>query len=135
MNVEPLTLTVECESCKKRFPITQEQASNSITHKKEFIVKGEKIFLTYYDCPECGYRHFVQIDDETSMQELTRVKIEFGKLAAKRRKGKEISKRQSEKFKNSRQHLSEYRRNLMTKFTGESIIDSNGEVYYLRFSV
>lgn len=133
--MEQLKLMFECEDCKQKFPVTQDQAPNSLTHKKEFKVNGQSIFLTYYDCPHCGRRHFVQIDDESSLQELVRVKNEFIRLATKRQKGKSIPKKQSEKFKKSRQHLSDYRTNLMKEFTGKVAIDETGTEYTLRFSV
>ena len=125
-----MNFLVECEECKKKFNV-----SGFITHKKEFKVNGRSIYLTYYDCPQCGKRHFVQIDDKESLQELERNKIEFRKLAAKRKKDKPITKRQSENFKNSRQHLAEYRIKLMKEFTGKSIIDESGTVFILRFSI
>lgn len=125
----------QCEDCGKRFPVSQDQAPNSLTHKKEFKSNGQSIFLTYYDCPSCGRRHFVQIDDEQSLQELTRIKNEFIKLSVRKRKGKAISKRQSENFKKARQHLAEYRTKLMEGYTGKSAIDETGMEYILRFSV
>ena len=128
-------LMVECEDCKKRFPVSSNVAANSITHKKEFKVNGQSIFLTYYDCPHCGKRHFVQIDDTNSMQELARVSSEFVKLNVAMKRGKRISKRQSEKFKESRQHLAEYRMNLMQEYTGKVVIDVTGIPYTLRFIV
>ena len=135
MENKTFSMMVECEDCKKQFPISGEQAPNSLNHKKEFISNGQSIFLTYYDCPHCGRRHFVQIDDKNSMQELVRVTNEFYKLAAMRKKDKTISKRQSEKFKKARQHLSDYRRNLMKEFTGKTAIDVAGISYELRFSI
>lgn len=129
-------LVVQCEVCKQRFPVSREHAPNSLTHKKEYKVNGKSIYLTYYDCPHCGKRHFVQIDDENSMKMLEDTKKQFIKLSVKRRKGKTISKRQSEKFKKSRQHLSEYRTNLMKDFTGKFIVDNEtGAEIELRFSV
>lgn len=133
--MEQFKLMFECEECKKKFPVTQDQAPNSLTHKKEFKSNGQSIFLTYYDCPHCGKRHFVQIDDASSLQELVRVTNEFKSIMVKRQKGKTISKKQSDKFKKSRQHLSDYRMNLMKEFTGKSAIDDAGAVYILRFSV
>ena len=91
--------------------------------------------MTYYDCPNCGRRHFVQIDDVSSLQELVRVTNEFKSLAIKRQKGKTISKKQSDKFKKSRQHLSDYRINLMKEFTGKIAVDETGAEYTLRFSI
>lgn len=133
--MEQFNLMFECEDCKKKFPITGEQAPNSLTHKKEFKSNGQSIFLTYYDCPHCGKRHFVQIDDINSLQELVRVTKEFKSLMIKRQKGKTVSKKQSDKFKKSRQHLSDYRMNLMKDFTGKLVIDETGTEHVLRFSV
>lgn len=133
--MEQFKLMFECEACKKRFPVTQDQGPNSLTHKKEFTSNGQSIFLTYYDCPHCGKRHFVQIDDTSSMQELVRVTNEFKSLMVKRQKGKTISRKQSDKFKKSRQHLSDYRTTLMKEFTGKSAVDETGTEYILRFSV
>lgn len=130
-----LNLMFECESCKQKFPVSQDQAPNSLTHKKEFNVNGQSIFLTYYDCPHCHNRHFVQIDDTSSLQELARITTEFRALMVKRQKGKTISKKQSDKFKKARQHLSVYRTNLMKEFTGKTVIDESGIEYILRFSV
>ena len=128
-------LIFECEDCKKKFPVTQDQAPNSLTHKKEFTSNGQSIFLTYYDCPHCGKRHFVQIDDTSSLQELVKVTNEFKSLMVKRQKGKTISKKQSDKFKKSRQHLSDYRMNLMKQFTGKLATDETGAEYVLRFNI
>lgn len=133
--MEQFKLMFECEDCKQKFPVTQDQAPNSLTHKKEFKSNGQSIFLTYYDCPHCGRRHFVQIDDASSLQELVRVTNEFKSLAVKRQKGKTISKKQSDKFKKSRQHLSDYRINLMKEFTGKTAVDETGVEYTLRFSI
>ena len=132
---ETMSLLVECEDCKQKFSVSQGQAPNSLTHKKEYKSNGQSIFLTYYDCPHCGKRHFVQIDDISSMQELVRVTNEFKSLMVKRQKGKIISKKQSDKFKKSRQHLSDYRMTLMKEFTGKSAVDETGTEYILRFSV
>lgn len=128
-------LIFECEDCKKKFPVTQDQAPNSLTHKKEFVSNGQSIFLTYYDCPHCGKRHFVQIDDTSSLQELVRVTNEFKSLMIKRQRGKTVSKKQSDKFKKSRQHLSDYRMNLMKQFTGKLATDETGAEYVLRFNI
>ena len=133
--MEQFKLMLECEDCKQKFPVIQDQASNSLTHKKEYKSNGQSIFLTYYDCPYCGKRHFAQIDDTSSMQELVRVTNEFKSLMIKRQKGKTISKKQSDKFKKSRQHLSDYRINLMKEFTGKIAVDETGVEYILRFSI
>lgn len=132
---KPFSMLFQCEDCKVNFPITGDQAPNSLTHKKEFKVNGQSIFLTYYDCPNCGRRHFVQIDDANSLEELKSVTADFRRLSNTRLKGKNISKKQSENFKKARQHLSDYRTKLMKEFSNKTAIAEDGREYILRFSI
>lgn len=123
---------VECENCKQRFDVSSDGVVN---HKKEFKVKDKSIFLTYYDCPSCGRRHYVQIDDAISLNKLKRIEEMFIKISVAKKKGKAIPEKQLEKFKKARKNLSEYRINLMKEFTGIKISDETGTEYDLRFSV
>lgn len=129
-------LMFECEDCKQKFPIAQEQEQKSLTHKKEFKINGRSIFLTYYDCPVCGRRHFVQIDDKVSLNKLNDNKQMFIELSIAKSKGKEISKKQLAKFKKARLDLSNYRIKLMKQHTGKSIYDGETDSnFVLRFSM
>lgn len=124
---------VECEDCKQRFDISSDEAVN---HKRKFDVKGKSIFLTYYDCPSCGRRHFVQIDDDVSISKLKKVSDMFIKLTVAKRKGKEIQEKQQAKFKKARQNLFNYRMKLMKEYTGKLIHDDETDLdFVLRFSV
>ena len=136
INREKMSLMVECEDCKTKFEITSEEAVHSVTHKKEFHVNGQSIFLTYYDCPSCGRRHFVQIDNPTSLVKLREVQSMFVKVSVMKRNGKTIPEKQLAKFKKARQNLSDYRINLMKQYTGKSIHnDDTDSDFVLRFSV
>lgn len=131
-----MSFLVECEDCKHKFEISSNENSNQVNHKKEFNVNGKSIFLTYYDCPSCGRRHYVQIDDAISLSKLNEVKKMFIKLSIAKNKGKEIPQKQLAKFKKTRQYLSNYRMNLMKEYTGKSIYDDETESnFVLRFSV
>lgn len=134
--MEQFKLMFECEDCKEKFPVTQDQAPNSLTHKKEFISNGQSIFLTYYDCPHCGKRHFVQIDDDYSLAMLDSVKKTFVKFTYRRKKGKRISKKENSKFVEARADLGKYRMNLMKTYSGKVAYDKeNLTQCVLRFSV
>ena len=136
INRERMSLMVECEYCKQKFEIASSEAEHSVTHKKEFNVNGQSIFLTYYDCPKCGRRHYVQIDDATSLNKLKEVSRQFVKLAVLKKKDKEIPQKQSAKFKKARQNLSDYRMNLMKEYTGKLLHDNETDSdFELRFSV
>lgn len=135
-NKENMSMLVECEECKHRFKITPNGEVGSVQFKREFFVNEQSIFLTYYDCPSCGRRHFVQIDDKVSLEKLNETKKLFVKLSIMKRKGKEIPIKQSAKFKKARQHLSDYRMNLMKQYTGKLIHDNETDSdFVLRFSV
>lgn len=136
INRERMSLLVECEDCKHKFEITSDEAIHSVTHKKEFNVNGQSIFLTYYDCPKCGRRHYVQIDDKTSLNKLREVSQQFVKLSIAKKRGKDIPQKQSAKFKKARQNLSDYRMNLMKEYTGKLLHDNETDSdFVLRFSV
>lgn len=123
---------VECEDCENKFEIS----SDRVNHKKEFNVNGKSIFLTYYDCPSCGRRHFVQIDDAMSLSKLREAKSMFIRLSIAREKGKDIPQKQSAKFKKARKNLSEYRFKLMKEYSNKLIHDSESNSdFILRFSI
>lgn len=127
---------VECEDCKGTFNLSFDEHNRNVNYRKEFNVNGKSIFLTYYDCPSCGRRHFVQIDDATSIEKFERIKKMFIKLAVMKHKGEEIPKKQSAKFKNARQDLSDYRIKLMKEYTGKLIRNNETESdFELRFSI
>lgn len=133
---ETMSLLVECEDCKEKFRISADNAINAVTHKKEFVVNGKSIFLTYYDCPSCGRRHFVQIDNAITLRKLRDVSKQFAKLMIAKRKGKQISKEQSENFKKARNNLTKSRMILMKEYTGKLIHDNETDSdFVLRFSI
>ena len=131
-----LSLMVECEGCGMKFHISSSITNGHVRHKKEYKVNGRSIFLTYYDCPSCGRRHFVQIDDKRTLEILEVDRRMFTKLAAKRAKDKPISKSQLDKYGKQTKHLRNCRMELMKEFTGVILHDVETDTSFeLRFSV
>lgn len=121
------------EKCKR---CDEPLVLNDILTNKNFVKDGKSICLTYFDCPKCGERCFVQIDDETSLAMLDAVKKTFIKLAYRKKMGKKVSKRENSRFAEARASLGIYRTNLMKSFTGKTIHDEDaGKEYTLRFFV
>lgn len=132
--MKSINLQFKCESCNQSFIVSSHtMAPNVVNNKKEFMVDGQSVFLTYCDCPHCGYRHFVQIDDTTSLKMLEDVTAQFVKLSAAQKAGKKIPKKQSDNFKKARQHLSDYRKNLVEMYTGKVAVSEIGIECELRF--
>lgn len=127
-----LAILVECQDCGKKFEVSSKD--KIVQHKKEFKVNEQSIFITYYDCPDCGRRHCVQIDTEETLLELQKVEGQLTRLFSKR--GKSTPQKQSESFKEARKHLADSRNRLMKRYTGKLIHDSETDTdIELKFSV
>lgn len=129
-----LAILVECRQCKEKFRISSQDGI--VQHKKEFKTNGQSILVTYYDCPQCGKRHYVQVDNNRTLQRLKEVERMFIKLAIAKKKGKQSPQNQSAKFKRAREYLAQDRTNLMKQLTGKLVHDSDAdEDVILEFSV
>lgn len=131
-----LSLLVECEGCGKKFNVSSQGEALNVRHKKEYVVNGKVIYLTYYDCLSCGRRHFVQVDDKRTLEVLKATRRMFTKLAAKRVSDKHIPQKQLDKYRKQTKHLSNCRIELMKKFTGVMLHNDETDTdFELRFSV
>lgn len=126
-----LSILAECQDCGKKFEVSSETI-----RQREFKVNEQSIFITYYDCLDCGRRHCVQIDTIQTLQELKEVERMFIKLSVAKKKGKQPPQSQSARFKKAREHLAQNRTNLMKQFTGKLVHDSETDTdIILEFSV
>lgn len=132
-----IELTFECEKCKKHFRVSKHDGAESTLQRKEFLnKKGESIFLTFFDCPFCKNRIYVQIDDTKSMNMLKELTRLFIKLSVKNKKGKEIPKSQSDKLKKMQKDLSNYRNKLMSLYDNRTMHDNdNDKDFVLKFTI
>lgn len=130
MESKNISLPTKCKKCNKEFKVSND---NTI-HKKEFNVESKSIYLTYYVCPNCGEKYFVQIDDDVSLAKLKIVSKLFVKLSVKKHEGKSISKKQSANFKKIRKDLSDYRNKLVKEYEGKAAIDKeSSDCFILHF--
>lgn len=120
----------KCKRCGESLEL------NSVLQSKNFMKDGKSIRLTYFDCPRCGERCFVQIDDDTSLAMLDSVRKTFVKFTYRKKRGKKIPKKENSKFAEARANLGLYRTNLMKEYTGKTVCDNeNNREYILRFFV
>lgn len=127
MNVKAI-----CQRCKEAFNVSEE----NLVYQKEFMYDGQSIFLTYFDCPKCGRRHFVQIDDQKSKELLERCKRDFVSLSIAKSKGHKVIKNdRKKKFNSERKYLSEFRNKLANEYSGRQVVDlETGNTFVLLFS-
>lgn len=128
-----LCTLAKCRWCDSTFMLDK-----SLIHRSEYKSKesGRSIFLTYYDCPKCNGRHFVQVDDAYSMELLAHTSSLFVRIASCKAGGKKIPGKWQDKYAKRKSHLGSYRTRLMRKWNGSDMIDvSTGQTFRLEFSV
>lgn len=126
-----LKFLATCEDCKKGFEVNP-----TVLKQKQYEINKRSIWLTYYDCPHCSHRHFVQADDTRSQAILRDGKKMFVRFGARKARGETIPQKQLDKFQRTRQHLTEYRMGLIHDLTGAWLDDpETGYRGELRFSV
>lgn len=121
----------ECAGCKTKFQV---DASN--VAKKEFEAQdGNRVWITYYDCPECGRRHYVQIDDQNTNGVLVGLTKQMGKIAARKKKGLRVSQKQRTDFEETKRHLTELRIELMKRYQENEMVAADGHAEKVVFVI
>ena len=83
-----ISFLTECEECKQGFEVN----NSNLKYNVEYHAKDKVVYLTSYECPNCGNVHFVQIDDDETLELFKKVRSQFVKLSAMREKGRGIPK-------------------------------------------
>lgn len=92
--------------------------------KDEWVsVNGKMYRLTWYDCPSCGLRIFVQADDKRTENLLRKCKDVITRMNDKSTHRWDNSKKQSEYLKKLRSDLAASRRRVENEITGRAIVD------------
>lgn len=124
----------QCEDCQTRFYIGKDDVElhYGVHHK---LKDGRSMWLTYYDCPKCDRRHYVQVDDTHSNQMKKETSLLFRKLAKKRADYRDIPKKQNDKFKKLNSQLETYRFELKKELDGQVFISDDGKEVEVHFSM
>ena len=128
-----MTQAVTCKSCRKNFMISE----NNVTHEKEFKDKdGQTIYITYFDCPYCQDRHYVQVDNNITLKIKKECLDMFASLAKIKIAKKRVPIQQRNKFDSGRKKLSDKRFELMKQYQDSMVTDTQtGAEIHLEFTV
>lgn len=128
-----LNFKIKCKDCQSMVDITKQQTTFNVQHKTK---DGQTIFLTYFDCPVCKARHYVQVDNRQTSELRKSVSTMALRAMAARRKGKNIPEKQRTKFKKQQGKLKSLRYELMKKWEGETVTNTiTGEKFELHFTI
>lgn len=131
--MEGLKVNIECKSCKNAFEVSNE---NTIFEKMFIDKNGHSIFLTYFDCPSCKERHYVQIDNQKTIELKKKTIRMFAKFSVLKSNNHYISKQQQNKFKSLRKNLNNRRLELMKQYEDEIVTDTEtGGTVILHFTI
>lgn len=133
INQGTMTAKVECKNCKSVFTI----GPGNITFDKMYEDEnGRSIFLTYFDCPDCQERHYVQVDNQQSREVKKKTQRMFAQLSVMRNKNKSIPRQQQNKFNKLRKNLNDRRFELMKQYDGSTVTDTEtGDKIKLNFTI
>ena len=133
INQGTMTANVECKKCKSVFTI----GPSNITFDKMYEDEnGRSIFLTYFDCPDCQERHYVQVDNQQSREVKKKIQRMFVRLSVMKNKNKPIPKQQQNKFNRLRKDLNDRRFELMKQYDGSIVTDTEtGDKIKLNFTI
>lgn len=128
-----MTQAVQCKSCGNKFMIS----GNNVTHEKEFKDKdGQTIYITYFDCPKCQDRHYVQVDNNITLKIKKQCLDMFASLAKIKLAKKKVPIQQRNKFNSCRKKLSDKRFELMKQYQDSMVTDTEtGAEIHLEFTV
>lgn len=109
-----------CPFCRHK--LTDELFS-LVKHKVKYRVNGKSIYLSYYDCPECGNRKVVQVDDDYTYKLLKSVENKIRLFMSIKQKGGSINKQEQVKFDKMRKDLASTRSKLTKSCNGANLCD------------
>lgn len=119
---------IECNNCGIRINV------NLVNNYQErFICDGDDIFLTFYECPGCLLRQFVQVDDKYSIETLREAKKMFYDISKAKINGYDVSQKKSNKLKRLNEKLRKQRSELTVKYQDRIITDEKNNTFELKF--
>ena len=125
-------LVIKCSKCGFANDVVRDQAL--IKHKVPFRCGDETIYLTYFDCSSEGNRHYVQVDNDETIEDYNKCYKYMVKLSVSRKNRRKLNSKEVSKFKDLREKLNLKRLDLMMKYDGKVIYNSD-ESSVLKFTL
>lgn len=121
-----------CTKCGMMINIPTQRTTFNVPFKAK---DGQTILLTYFDCPGCGIRHYVQIDTKQTSELRKSVSMLWLRIAKQRKNGNTPPQGQRNKFDRQKKSLLSLRRRLMEQYEGSIVTNTlTGEELELHFT-
>ena len=128
-----MNIKVVCSSCEKEFDCGNEQGMAKVEQRKIRHHETQKeLVATYFHCPYCNHEHIVQLDDNNTMELFKEVVSQMRSKVILSKQGKNVTRKESKKFKQNRNLLTTYRTELMREFDGQLFVEESGVEFELK---
>lgn len=128
-----MNIKVICSSCNTEFDCGEGKDVTKVEQRKiKHAETGKELLATYFYCPNCGHEHIVQLDDNNTMELFKEVVSQMRTKVILSRQGKNVSKKDSKKFKKNRNLLTMYRTELMREYNEQLFVEESGEEFELK---
>lgn len=118
---------VECKECSQRFFIVDSCDVNSPfeseLHSEWLSVDFKSVKLTWYECPACGARHYVQADDWRTERIEAKCKDVVTRMADKSTHRFDNRRKLSEYLAKLQNDLASSRKRVENEVNGKQIMD------------
>ena len=129
-----LQIKCTCPECSSEFHVSMAEPSvdnhlHEAQLKSEWLmISGKSYRLTWYDCPACGLRMFVQGDDWRTEKLLKKCIDVTTRMGDKSTHRFDNARKQSEYLAKLRNDLAQSRKRVEDEVTGKNIIDRHSGV-------
>ena len=128
-----MNVKVICSECSKEFNCGDGIGMTEVKQRKIRHYQTDKeLVVTYFHCPFCNHEHIVQLDDNNTMELFKEVLSQMRTKVLLSRQGKNVSRKQSKKFKENRNLLTLYRTELMREYDGQLFVEESGIEFELK---
>lgn len=139
-NQNGMQIKCRCPECGHVFHVSQDAVAdedrlNRSQLRSEWMsVNGKSYRLTWYDCPSCGLRIFVQGDDWRTEKLLNKCVDVVTRMNDKSTHRFDNERKQSGYLNRLRTDLAESRKRVENELTGKRIVDMHsGNAHEIRF--
>ena len=133
-----LRIRRQCTECNQSFVVFANEPANRLFEaelvSKWMPINGKMYKLTWYDCPSCGKRFFVQCDDKHTEFVLKKIEETMKALNDKSTHRFDNIKRQKQSINKKRKDLARSRKVIEDAISGYKFIDrESGNEYEIEF--
>lgn len=123
-------ISTECKKCKGSILVNAE----TIQKREVECENGKSIIITCFECPHCGERHIVQLDNDETNELLVKLTGKVARMARMKKNHMQMSKKEAAKVTKIRTDLADKRLELIKEFQGMTYKDGDN-TYCLEVSV